>query len=46
VPNAGIPQGGKPMSNSNNDWLSMGALCVVILASLAFFFSQVATYTS
>jgi hypothetical protein len=33
------------MPNSSGDWLSMGGLCVVILASLAFFFSQVATYS-
>lgn len=33
------------MSSSSGDWLSMGALCVVILASLAFFFSQVLTYS-
>lgn len=34
------------MSNESGEWLSMGALCVVILLSLAFFFSQVATYAS
>lgn len=32
------------MSKDNSDWLSLGGLCVVILASLAFFFSQVITY--
>jgi len=32
------------MSKESGEWLSLGGLCVVILISLAFFFSQVITY--
>jgi hypothetical protein len=44
TPVDGVRKGEEPMPDTSNDWLSLGAMCVVILASLIFFFSQVLTY--